>query len=217
MTDRKQHWERVYANKSPLEVSWYQAEPRLSLSLIQRSGIGRDAPLIDVGGGASLLVDRLHAEGYHRLAVLDISGAALTVARKRLGADAAAIEWYEEDVTRFNAPHSFALWHDRAVFHFLTAAEDRRRYMETLNRTVIADGHVIIAAFAIGGPTRCSDLDIVQYDAAKLMAELGPGFRLEEELAETHRTPSGKDQKFGFFRLRRLAEPGRGIHPGNGG
>jgi len=203
MSDRKQHWEQVYTNKSALDVSWYQAEPRLSLELIQHSGLGKDAPLIDVGGGASLLVDRLQAQGYRQLAVLDISATALAVARQRLGDRAAVIEWYEADVTQFNAPHPYSLWHDRAVFHFLTAAEDRQRYVEVLNRTLIPGGHVIIAAFAPGGPTLCSGLDIVQYDAAKLMAELGPRFQLEEQQTETHRTPAGKEQLFGFFRLRK--------------
>lgn len=204
MTDRKRHWEQVYTNKSSLEVSWYQVEPRLSLELIRNSGISKDAPLIDVGGGASLLVDRLQAEGYRQLAVLDISGAALNVARLRLGAKATAIEWYETDVTQFKAPHPFNLWHDRAVFHFLTATEDRQRYLEVLKRTLVPGGHVIIAAFAIGGPTRCSGLEIVQYDAAKLSAELGPNFHLEEHQTEIHLTPSGKEQLFGYFRLRKI-------------
>jgi SAM-dependent methyltransferase len=204
MTDRKKHWEQVYANKSSLEVSWYQDEPRQSLELIHRSGIGKDAPLIDVGGGASLLIDWLLADGYRQLAVLDISGAALAVVRQRLGERAADIEWHEADVTQFSAPHPFSLWHDRAVFHFLTAAEDRRRYVEVLNRTLVSGGHVVIAAFAPGGPTRCSGLEIVQYDAAKLMAELGPDFRLEEQQTETHLTPAGKEQLFWFFRLRKL-------------
>jgi SAM-dependent methyltransferase len=204
MPTRKQHWEQVYANKSAFEVSWHQAEPRLSLELIHHSGLGRDAPIIDVGGGTSLLVDRLQAEGYRQLAVLDISGAALGVARQRLGAHAAAIEWYEADVTQFNAPHPFGLWHDRAVFHFLTAADDRQRYVEVLKRTLVSGGHVIIAAFALGGPTRCSGLEIVQYDAEKLMAELGAGFHLDEQQTESHLTPAGKEQKFGFFRLHKL-------------
>ena len=204
MTSRKQHWEQLYTNKSSHEVSWYQTEPRWSLELIHRSGLGKDAPIIDVGGGASLLVDRLRAEGYRQLAVLDISGAALEVARQRLAAQAADIEWFEADVTQFIAPHPFSLWHDRAVFHFLTAAEDQRCYVEVLNRTLISGGQVIIAAFAIGGPTRCSGLNIVQYDAAKLMAELGPNFHLEEDLTETHLTPAGREQRFGFFRLRKL-------------
>jgi len=204
MTDRKQHWEQVYTNKSSLEVSWYQAEPRLSLELIQHSGLDKDAPLIDVGGGASLLVARLQAQGYRQLAVLDISAAALAVSRQRLGEHAADIEWVEADVTQFNAPHPFSLWHDRAVFHFLTAPEDRQRYVEVLNRTLVSGGHVIIAAFALGGPTRCSGLEIVQYDAAKLMAELGANFQLEEQQSESHLTPAGKEQRFRFFRLRKL-------------
>jgi predicted RNA methylase len=204
MTSRKQHWEEVYTSKSPLEVSWYQAEPRLSLALIEHSGHGRDTALIDIGGGASTLVDRLQSQGYCKLAVLDISATALAVARQRLGSGADDIEWFESDVTQFTAPHPFGLWHDRAVFHFLTAAEDRQRYVDVLHRTLIPGGHVIMAAFAIGGPTRCSGLDIVQYDAPKLMAELGPDFQLEEQQTEVHRTPAGKEQLFGFFRLRRL-------------
>jgi ubiquinone/menaquinone biosynthesis C-methylase UbiE len=206
MTNRKQHWEEVYSNKSPLEVSWYQTEPRTSLELIARSGIGRDEPLIDVGGGASLLVDCLQATNHTRITVLDISGRALAHARQRLGAGAAAVEWVEADVTQFTPAHRFALWHDRAVFHFLTEAADRQHYVETLKRALRVGGQVIIAAFAIGGPTRCSNLDIVQYDADKLLRELGPDFRLEEQCAEVHRTPAGKEQQFAFFRLRRTGQ-----------
>lgn len=204
MTNQKQHWEQVYTDKSASEVSWYQTEPRLSLDLIQRSGMGHDAALIDVGGGASLLVDRLHTRGYRTLAVLDISGAALNVARQRLGTQAADIEWYETDVSEFRTPHPFSLWHDRAVFHFLVSAEERQRYIEVLKRTLLPNGQVIMAAFALDGPTRCSGLEIVQYDAVKLLAVLGPDFRLEEQQAETHTTPAGKAQKFEFYRLRRL-------------
>jgi SAM-dependent methyltransferase len=203
MTDRKRHWEQVYATKSPLEVSWYQTEPKLSLDLIAGAGLAHDAPVIDVGGGASVLVDRLLGRGYSRVAVLDISGKALGAARERLGARARDVEWHEADVTEFQPPHAFALWHDRAVFHFLTDAEDRRRYVATMKRALEPDGHVIIASFAIGGPTRCSNLDIVQYDAAKLGAELGGEFVLREEMSEVHVTPAAKEQKFGFFRFQR--------------
>jgi len=203
MTDRKKHWEQVYANKSPLEVSWYQAEPRLSLELIQRSGLGKDAPLIDVGGGASLLVDRLQAQGYRRLAVLDISARHL-----RWHASASAHTPPISSGTRPTSPGSApripsAVARSRRV-HFLTAAEDRQHYVDVLRRTLVSGGHVVIAAFAPGGPTLCSGLEIVQYDAAKLMAELGPNFHLEEQQTETHLTPAGKEQRFGFFRLRRL-------------
>ena len=201
--NRKQHWETVYASKSPLEVSWYQTEPRLSLQMIAATGAAKDAPIIDVGGGASVLVDRLLDAGYTSLSVLDISGQALVHARSRLGARAAQVEWIEADITAFVPPRSFQVWHDRAVFHFLTAAEDRRKYVEVLRRGLAIGGQLVIAAFAIGGPVKCSGLDIVQYDAAKMTAELGAGFRLLEEQGELHATPSGKEQLFGYFRFQR--------------
>jgi SAM-dependent methyltransferase len=203
MPDRKAHWDRLYERTSPHEVSWYQQVPALSLRLIEAAGLGKDEPLVEVGGGASVLVDYLLRAGYQRLAVLDISGHALALTQARLGDAASQVEWFEADVTDFTPPHSFRLWHDRAVFHFLTDPADRRAYVETLHRAVPPGGHVIIAAFAVGGPTRCSGLDIVQYDAARLAAELGPGFRLVEEAGEMHRTPGGKEQKFSYFRYRR--------------
>lgn len=202
MTDRRQHWEKIYTEKSPVAVSWYQDKPDLSLELIRATHIALDAPILDVGGGASTLVDCLHAEGYTQLAVLDISSHALDHARNRLGPAAKQVEWFNTDVTAFTPPHRFALWHDRAVFHFLTDPVDRTRYVETMLKTLNPGGHVIIAAFAIGGPTRCSGLDIMQYDAAKLVAELGPHFLLLEERSEIHRTPAGKEQQFVYFRLR---------------
>lgn len=203
MTDSKQHWERVYAEKTPLDVSWYQKEPAVSLRLIEHSGLAKEAAIIDVGGGASLLVDRLLDAGYSRLTVLDISARALEFARTRLGPRAHQVDWVETDIRHYRPAHSYALWHDRAVFHFLTVAEDRRRYLQTLRRALPPGGHLVLAAFAIGGPTRCSGLDIVQYDAAKLSAELGDQFRLLEQIAETHLTPAGKEQRFSYFHLTR--------------
>ena len=201
MFDRKSHWEQVYREKSPLEVSWYQQEPSLSLELIARSGTAHDEAIIDVGGGASVLVDRLHAQGYSRLAVLDISAAALAHAKQRLGKDAAMIEWFDSDITAFAAPHLFSLWHDRAVFHFLNDPGDRQRYVKALKGTLRPGGQVILAAFAIGGPDKCSGLPIVQYDADKLLGELGEGFALLEQRSENHLTPAGKVQQFNYFRL----------------
>ncbi|MBF0256755.1 MAG: methyltransferase domain-containing protein [Gammaproteobacteria bacterium] len=207
MFDRAAHWQQVYETKSPLEVSWYQQEPRLSLELIEHARIdpvGGDGGIIDVGGGASLLVDRLCALGYRQLAVLDISASALAWARERLGEQAAAIDWINCDITRFVPPRRYALWHDRAVFHFLTEAADRAAYRAALEQALVPGGQLIIGAFAIGGPLQCSGLDIVQYDAAKLQQELGDGFELLEQTSEQHRTPAGKDQAFNFCRFRRL-------------
>lgn len=202
--EKKTHWEEVYRTKSPTEVSWFQRQPAVSVELIEACGIGRDDPVIDVGGGASRLVDQLLVRGFRRLAVLDISGTAIVHAKERLGKNADSVEWYETDITGFVPPHPFALWHDRAVFHFLTAEADRRRYVEALRKATTPMGHVIIATFAIGGPEKCSGLDIVQYDAPSMCAELGNGFELVEERDELHITPADKEQKFAYFRFRRV-------------
>ena len=201
MNDRKHHWENVYATRSSLELSWYQEEPTLSLRLIANTGLPFDAPIIDVGGGASVLVDRLCDEGYRNVAVLDVSEKALAVARARLADKAATAEWYAQDVTGFRPPHRFSLWHDRAVFHFLTARADRKKYIAVLEQALAPGGQVIIMTFAIDGPEKCSGLDIIQYDADKLMHELGPGFELLENGYDTHLTPAGGEQRFAYFRL----------------
>lgn len=200
MFDRQAHWQQIYRGKSPLEVSWYQKQPELSLELIRQTGLRNDGAIIDVGGGASVLVDHLHNQGFTDLAVLDISGNALAGAKKRLGDAANNIQWFETDITEFSPPRRFSLWHDRAVFHFLTDRSDRTKYLKALKQALKPKGHLIIAAFAIGGPEKCSGLEIVQYDAAKLMAELGSDFELVEERSETHITPADKEQKFNYFR-----------------
>lgn len=200
MFDKKSHWENIYLEKSPLDVSWYQKEPTLSLALICNTRIASDEAIIDVGGGASVLVDYLCKEGFTKLAVLDISKKALAIAKKRLGDFAQNIEWYENDITQFVAPHLFSLWHDRAVFHFLTKKYDRIKYLNALKYALRPGGHLIIAAFAIGGPDKCSGLDIVQYDAVKLSATLGSEFELMEERSEVHITPTNNNQAFNYFR-----------------
>ena len=197
---RKQHWENVYADKSPLEVSWFQKKPELSLQLIHNTQAGTDAAIIDVGGGASTLVDHLCAEGYEHITVLDISDNALKHTKDRLGNIAERIEWIVSDITEFEATHPIAIWHDRAVFHFLTDADDRKKYISALKKGLSPGGHLIIAAFAIGGPERCSGLEIVQYDATKMSAELGEGFQLVEQLSENHKTPSKAEQAFRYYR-----------------
>ena len=201
MTERKEHWERIYSAKAPEAVSWYQREPVLSLQLIQNSSLRKDDPIIDVGGGASVLVDHLLEQGYTRLAVLDISSTSLAYARYRLGERARDVEWFTTDVTAFVPPHQFALWHDRAVFHFLTEAEDRKKYVAVLKQTLRPGGYLILAAFALHGPTKCSGLDVVQYDAEKLLKELGDQFVIVEERNETHVTPDRKEQLFSWFHL----------------
>ena len=197
--ETKNHWEKVWSNKRPTETSWYQEIPSVSLAMVERSGLDHEAALIDVGCGASLLVDHLLGAGYRDLTVLDVSRAALAQARQRLAEKAALVDWIESDVRVFQPPRRYALWHDRAVFHFLTKKTWRAQYVKSLERSVKAGGQAIIASFAPGGPRQCSGLDVVQYDAASLQAVLGPAWRLLEEQAELHRTPAGGEQKFGFF------------------
>jgi ubiquinone/menaquinone biosynthesis C-methylase UbiE len=195
--DAKAHWEHIYATKAPTQVSWYQQHPHCSLRLIQRAGIRPTDPIIDVGGGASTLVDDLLTAGFQSLTVLDISTTALQLARLRLGARADAVTWIEADITQTALPaHSYALWHDRAVFHFLTQPADRQRYIDTLIRTTQPGGHVIVATFAPDGPQQCSGLDVQRYTPESLHRQLGRGFELVESISESHQTPWGAEQKF---------------------
>jgi trans-aconitate methyltransferase len=206
----RDHWNHVYNSKAPEAVSWYQPRPALSLALIAASGVRKDAGIIDVGAGASTLVDCLLDQGYSSLAVLDWSGTALAHGRARLGDRAAAVQWHEADVTRFEPPRRYGLWHDRAVFHFLTQESDRRAYIATLKRALEADGHVVIATFAPDGPAKCSGLDVMRHDEAKLRRELGEEFELRETRRETHLTPWQSEQRFVYARFRRHPNPGSG-------
>jgi len=206
MSETKEHWERVYQSKLPDEVSWYQKKPRLSLSLIEHASLSRDAAIIDIGGGASSLVDHLCDKGYGNVSVLEISANALAHSKSRLGSRAENVQWYEEDVTHFEPTRRFALWHDRAVFHFLTDKTDRERYMHTVQQALEPGGHLIIMTFAIDGPKKCSGLDIVQYDADRLVKETGPGFELLETGDDFHSTPAGQQQKFAYFHFRAIQQ-----------
>lgn len=201
--NRKQHWEKVYREKSDQEVSWYQAQPVASLEMIRRAAAGGTPSLIDIGGGASRLVDNLEAQGFPDLAVLDISAGALALARARLGPKAKRVRWIEADVTSFEPDRTWEIWHDRAAFHFLTRAQDRQGYLAALQQGLAAGGTVILAAFAKEGPTKCSGLEVVRYDAAGIADELGPDFTLEESRTEAHETPAGREQLFGFHRFRK--------------
>jgi len=204
--DRKAHWQNVYQQKEATEVSWFQEKPAISLELIANCRFAPFDSIIDVGGGASVLVDHLIEHGYTNLAVLDISGAALAKSAQRLGEKAGEISCIESDVTAFSPETKFAIWHDRAVFHFLTDAADRQNYVKTLKKALRLGGHLIIASFAIGGPEKCSGLPIVQYDASKLKAELGGAFKLLGERTEEHITPAERVQKFAYFHFERVAE-----------
>ena len=205
MQDRHNHWEGVYQRTTPMDRSWHQDEPTLSLQLIAGAGLSRDAPVIDVGGGASVLVDFLTRDRYRNITVLDISGAALAASKKRLGDVAEDIQWREADVTQYESPHQYALWHDRAVFHFLSDESERQQYRAVLERSLLPGGDVVMATFGLGGPTKCSGLDVVQYDAEKLDAELGADFRLMNARNEVHLTPSMKQQQFTYCHFRRAS------------
>jgi ubiquinone/menaquinone biosynthesis C-methylase UbiE len=195
--NRKQHWDGVYAGRKPNEVSWYQTRLEQSLELIGATGAGKDAAIIDLGGGASTLVDDLLAAGYTNLTVLDISSAAIKTAQARLGARAAQVTWLVADATQAELPRDgYDVWHDRAVFHFLTDAADRRRYVATVRRAVKPGGHVIVATFGPNGPLKCSGLDIVRYSPEALHHEFGGDCELLRSVTENHVTPAGKHQEF---------------------
>jgi len=197
--EAKKHWERVYQTKQPTEVSWYRPHLEVSLQLIEDAASNRGAHIIDVGAGESTLVDDLLARGYHNLYVLDLSATALDVAKARLGADAARVTWLCGDVRTFPFPaRQYDVWHDRAVFHFLTGAEDRAAYVRQVARAVKPGGHVIVATFGPEGPTQCSGLDVMRYAPEALHAEFGSAFRLVKHHTELHRTPKGSTQQFTY-------------------
>lgn len=202
-SDRTTHWQNVYATKGETEVSWFQASPAISLEMIRAASPDRAAAIIDVGGGASRLVDALVQDGYRNLAVLDISANALDTAKKRIGATASTVDWIVADVTTWRPAKTWDVWHDRAAFHFLTDPHDRAAYVERLRSAVASDGQVIIATFAPDGPEKCSGLPVQRHDSASLSAELGPEFELVETRSETHHTPWHSTQAFQFSRFRR--------------
>jgi SAM-dependent methyltransferase len=201
----REHWQRIYREKAPEQVSWYQEHPTCSLDLIRATGLSTHARILDVGGGASRLVDLLLEAGFAQVGVLDISSSALAEVRRRLGASAARVEWIEADVRTFDPSHTWDLWHDRAVFHFLVDPTDRADYQAALQRSVPEGGHVVIATFGPGGPPRCSGLDVVRYSPTDLAEEFEPTLRLIESRIERHRTPSGTEQEFVFGRFARTA------------
>ena len=202
--DQKKHWETIYQTKDVHTVGWFQVDARESLDLITRYAPDRTAPIIDVGGGASVLVDDLLSAGYTDLTVLDVSETALEISRQRLGDAAARVKWIVADVRDAPLPERrFTIWHDRAVFHFLTDATDRQAYVEQVQRTVRPGGYVLIATFAEDGPKTCSGLPVVRYSAESLHSEFGPAFRIVTSEHEDHHTPAGREQSFLYCLCRR--------------
>ena len=195
--DTQAHWESIHGTKAPNQVSWFRPHLQTSLALIERAAADRSASIIDVGAGASTLVDDLMQEGYRNITVLDISQAAIEVTKNHLGEASKSVRWLRADVTQGSLPaHAYDVWHDRAVFHFLTKPDERLAYVRNVALAVKPGGHVIVSTFGTEGPEKCSGLDVVRYDAGSLHQEFGPRFRLVESSKELHRTPFGTTQQF---------------------
>lgn len=197
------HWNDVYRNKSETEVSWFQEVPERSLALVRAAAGDASAPILDVGGGASRLIDALARLGYEDLTVLDIAEAGLQRAKTRLGDLAGHVSWRVADITAWKPDRRWQVWHDRAVFHFLTDAPAQDAYIAALEQATAPGATVIMASFALDGPERCSGLPVQRYSAETLAARLGDNFRLVDQAREEHRTPWGSVQKFQYAVLRR--------------
>jgi 2-polyprenyl-3-methyl-5-hydroxy-6-metoxy-1,4-benzoquinol methylase len=202
MTSTTEYWESVYQTKAVAEVSWHQDEPTMSMTLI-KSVAGGVGDVVDIGGGSSALAAQLAISGF-TVTVLDLSATAIELAQRRCGDSSAPIRWLVGDVTEIANLGHFDIWHDRAVFHFLTDNRDRAAYVSLLENSLRPGGHAVIATFAPDGPARCSGLPVQRYDVKALVNALGNKFTLLESHLETHRTPSGKPQTFQYVVLRRL-------------
>lgn len=206
--DARAHWDGIHTVKARNAVSWYAPHLERSLMLIEELAGSRSSAIIDVGGGQSTLVDDLLGLGYLKITVLDIAQAAIEASKTRLGKMASAVQWLATDITKCQfEPATFDLWHDRAVFHFLTNDADRSAYVRQIIQAVKPGGHVIISTFAKKGPPRCSGLDVVRYDAGSLREALGAGFRLLGSANETHHTPFDTTQEFLYCWFRFDPEP----------
>jgi SAM-dependent methyltransferase len=199
----RDHWNEVWGKADPDRVSWFEPQPESSLRLIESSGFGVGAGVIDIGGGASWLTGHLLDAGYEDLTVLDVSARGLAAGRGRLGPMAGRVEWVHSDVRHLDPSRTWDLWHDRAVYHFLTLAEDRAAYLAALRGALGDDGQAILATFGPEGPTRCSGLEVRRYSTDMLVEELGPGLSLEESFIEAHTTPAGVAQQFLYARFSR--------------
>jgi SAM-dependent methyltransferase len=193
---RRHHWEAVYGDKTSTDVSWFQPRPERSLQLVEQTAVGRDDAIIDVGGGASTLVDHLLDDGFTDITVLDVAGKALEQSQERLGVRASQVEWVVSDVTTFRPSRTWQLWHDRAALHFLVDEQDRARYVDVLKRALQPGGHAVLATFGPEGPLKCSGLEIRRYSIDLVEELLGPGFELQSQVIENHVTPMGSNQQF---------------------
>ena len=205
--DRQAHWRQIYATKGDRDVSWFQESPAISLRLIEAAGLRLDTCVLDVGGGASRLVDTLLAKGVGCVCVLDIAEEALVRSQARLGPDGGRVKWIVADVTGQWAAKPVDIWHDRAVFHFLTEASDRANYVMQLRQHLKPGGTAIIATFGPDGPEECSGLPVVRYSPEALAAELGPDLTLVESVPELHQTRSGRTQSFQYSRFLKTDRP----------
>jgi SAM-dependent methyltransferase len=204
MSDQQAHWQNVYTTKDEDTVSWFQKKADISLDLVRATGVDATASIIDIGGGASRLVDILLEEGFRAISVLDLSEKALATSKARLGATGSPVKWIVADITTWEPSQSYDVWHDRAALHFLTDPKDQAAYAERVSRAVRPGGHVIIGTFAPDGPERCSGLPVLRHDAASLGKLLGRSFTLIESKPHLHQTPAGAIQKFQFSRFQRI-------------
>lgn len=193
---RRDHWETVYSSKAFSDVSWFQPRPARSLQLVEQTAVDRGDAIIDIGGGASTLVDHLLDDGFSDITVLDVASKALEQSQDRLGALASQVEWVVSDVTTFRPSRTWQLWHDRAALHFLVDEQDRARYVDVLKRALQPGGHVVLATFGPEGPLKCSGLEIRRYSIDLVERLLGPGFDLQSQVLENHETPMGSNQQF---------------------
>jgi SAM-dependent methyltransferase len=200
---RRQHWEGIYRKKDSAQLSWFEPQPAVSLRFIEAASLAVGARILDVGGGTSTLVDALLERGYQP-GVLDVSAAAVSISQARLGPRAAQVEWFIVDVTQFRSPHAWDLWHDRAVFHFLTEKAEQLAYKEVLLQALGENGQVVLGIFGPEGPLKCSGLDVCRYDADSLQDWLGGDFKLLQQELVQHTTPQGVAQQFLFCRFQRV-------------